>query len=277
MHAPLMRFGFGRRFLSTIAVSVFAFGTALYVSCSSYAPVARLISAAKADVAPAVLQICTTGDYAPLSFRDPATGQYAGIDIDMANDLAVHLGRTATFVATSWGSLMTDIVTPGKCDIAVGGVSKTSAREQLADFTQPYLVNGKTPLALAANADRFQSIDQINQVGVRVIENAGGTNEQFARQNFPNAALTIWQDNTTALDQLLEGTADVMITDAIEAIYQAKNHPGLVAVHPDKPFTTDDKAYMLPKGSQLIEQTNQWLTQALTDGTFCRFYNHWMQ
>jgi cyclohexadienyl dehydratase len=34
---------------------------------------------------------------------------------------------------------------------------------------------------------------------------------------------------------------------------------------------------MLPKGSQLTEQTNQWLTQALADGTFSRFYDQWMQ
>jgi cyclohexadienyl dehydratase len=182
-----------------------------------------------------VLRICTTGDYEPLSYRNPATGRYAGIDIDMANDLAAHLGRAVTFVATTWGSLMTDIVTPGRCDVAVGGISQTPAREQLADFTQPYLANGKTPLATAANADRFQSIDQINQHGVRVIENARGTNEQFARQNFPNATLTIWQDNATVFDSLLQGEADVMITDAIEAIYQAKQHPGLVAVHPDEP------------------------------------------
>jgi cyclohexadienyl dehydratase len=258
-------------------VSVFTFGTALCVGCSSDGPVARLTSTTEADVTPAALRVCTTGDYEPLSYRDRATGQYAGIDIDMANDLAAHLGRTVTFVATTWSSLMTDIVTPGKCDVAVGGISKTPAREQLADFTRPYLANGKTPLASAANADRFQSIDQINQHGVRMIENAGGTNEQFARQNFPNATLTISQDNTTVFDQLLEGKADVMITDAIEAIYQAKQHPGLVAVHPDKPFTTDHKAYMLPKGSQLTEPTNQWLTQALTDGTFSRFYNQWME
>ncbi|MBO0884884.1 MAG: transporter substrate-binding domain-containing protein [Mycobacterium sp.] len=231
----------------------------------------------KPNAAQAKLRICTTGDYNPLTYRDPATGQYTGIDIDMANDLAAHLGRTAIFVATTWGSLMTDIAAPGRCDVAVGGISQTLAREQLTDLTQPYLADGKTPLTSVANADRLQSIDQINQHGTRVIENAGGTNEQFARQNFPNATLIIWQDNTTVFDQLLKGSADVMVTDAIEAVYQAKQHPGLVAVHPKTPFTTEHMAYMLPKGSQLTAQTTQWLAQALTDGTFSRFYNQWMQ
>ncbi len=225
----------------------------------------------------AVLRICTTGDFKPLTYRDPATGQYAGIDIEMAKDLAARLGRTPTFVPTTWGSLITDITTPDKCDIAVGGISPTPTREQVADFTSPYLSNGKTPLTAKTNAARFQSIQQINQRDVRVIENAGGTNELFAKQNLSNATLTVNQDNTAVFAQLISGQADVMITDAIEAIYQSKKHPELVAVHPDKPFTSDHKAYMLPKGSQLTQQANAWLVQTLDNGTLKRLYDEWMQ
>ncbi len=220
---------------------------------------------------PPPLRICTTGDYRPLTYRDSVTGQYRGIDIDMANNLAAHLGREAVFVATSWPTLLVDLTTPGKCDIAVGGISITAEREERADFTSPYLSSGKAPLVAAANADRFQSIEAINQSGVRVIENPGGTNERFARQNLPNATITIWPDNTTIFNQLRVGAADVMITDAIEAEYQATEHPELVVVHPERPFTTDSKAYLLPTGSQLTGQVNSWLNQVLTDGTFAEF------
>jgi cyclohexadienyl dehydratase len=228
------------------------------------------------DVSQQALRICTTGDYKPLTYRDPTTGQYSGIDIDMAKDLAAHLGRTPTFLPTTWVTLMKDIATPGKCDIAMGGISPTQAREQAADFTPPYLANGKTPLTAAANADRFQTVAQINQHGVRVIEPAGGTNEQFAKQSLPNATLIVDQDNTEVFGQLVAGTADVMVTDAIEAIYQSKQHPELVAVHPDKPFTADHKAYMLPKGSKLSQPATEWLNTVLNDGTFTRIYNQWM-
>ncbi len=225
---------------------------------------------------PAVLKICTTGDYEPLTYRDPATDQYSGIDIDMATSLANYLGREPVFVATTWPTLMKDVTRLGKCDIAMGGISDAPARAELADLTMPYLFNGKVALVPAASAERFQSIDQINQQGVRVIENPGGTNEKFARQNLPNAALTIWPDNTSIFEQLSAGNADVMITDAIEAIYQAKRHPELVAVHPEQPYTTDRKAYMLPEGSQLTGQVNTWLGQALADGTFDSFYDQWI-
>jgi cyclohexadienyl dehydratase len=225
----------------------------------------------------ATLKICTTGDYLPLTYRDRRSGDYSGIDIDMAEDLAAHLGRAPVFVATTWGSLTTDLSARGPCDIAVGGISPTPARAQTADFTQPYLANGKTPLTTTLNADRFQTIDQINRPGVRVIEPAGGTNEQFARQHLPNATLIISQDNTAIFAQLTSGGADVMVTDVIEAVYQSKQHPELVAVHPDKPFTSDEKAYMLPKGSPLTSPTRDWLAHALDDGTFGRIYDQWMK
>lgn len=221
------------------------------------------------------LRICTTGDYKPLTYRDPATGQYSGIDIDMAGDLASQLGRQPVFVATSWPKLMADM-TAGRCDIAMGGISVTPERAEVADFTQSYLTNGKTPLVARENADKFDSVDQINQPDVRVIENSGGTNERFARTNLPNATLTIWPDNTTIFDQLRIGAADVMITDAIEAEYQASQHPDLVAVHPDRPFTSDSKAYLLPNNSPLLGQVDEWLSRALNNGTFAGCYQRWV-
>jgi cyclohexadienyl dehydratase len=266
-----------RRFFPTIAMSLSTVAATVFGAGCSKVETVVPSPPSQTDVSRPALRICTTGDYQPLTYRDPATGQYAGIDIDLAKDLAAHLGRSPAFVPTTWATLSKDIHTPGKCDIAMGGISPTAAREQVADFTPSYLANGKTPLTSAANADRFQTVAQINQHGVRVIENAGGTNEQFAKQSLPNASLTIDQDNTDVFSQLVAGTADVMVTDAIEAIYQSKQHPELVAVHPDKPFTTDHKAYMLPKGSKLGHPVTEWLNQALSNGTFTRIYNQWMR
>jgi len=231
---------------------------------------------AAAGGGPESLKICTTGDYPPLTSRDPATGVYSGVDIDMATDLAAHLGRPPVFVATTWPTLMADLTSPGTCDIAVGGITDTPERRRLATFTRPYLSSGKTPVVPAANADRLSSIADIDQPGVRVIENSGGTNEQFARKNFPDAEIIVWPDNTTIFDRLAAGDADVMVTDAVEAIYQSARHPGLVAQHPERPFTSEVKAYLLPKGSPIAGETDTWLAGTLSDGTFDGIYQRWL-
>ncbi|MGW1198564.1 transporter substrate-binding domain-containing protein [Streptomyces sp. NPDC002536] len=224
--------------------------------------------------AQAPLRVCTTGDYKPLTFRDAETGEYGGID--MARDLAAHLGRSARFVPTTWPTLMNDLAVQGKCDIAMGGVSVTDERRERADFTDPYLTDGKVPLVRSEDVDRYRTLDRINRKDVRVIVNPGGTNEKFVEEHLPDATVTVWKDNATVFDEIAEGRADVMITDALEARYQSGQHPGLAPVHPDEPFTVVEKAYMLPKNSPLTEQADDWLTAAVADGTFQAYYDRWM-
>ncbi|MFF3748802.1 transporter substrate-binding domain-containing protein [Streptomyces kronopolitis] len=223
-----------------------------------------------------VLKVCTTGDYRPLTYRDPSTGNFSGIDIDMARSFADYLDARLVFVQTSWPTLMDDITTQGKCDIAMGGISVTPQRQQQANFTQSYLQDGKTPITTSGNAERFQTLKQINRKDVKVIVNPGGTNAAFVKEHLPDATVITWPDNTTIFEQIIRGRADVMITDSIEAKYQASQNPRLVAVHPDAPFTASEKSYMLPKGSPLTNPADTWLTDALKDGTFQHAYDRWI-
>lgn len=190
------------------------------------------------------LEVCTTGDYKPYSFLN-SDGQYEGIDIEMAQSLAQSLGVKVQWVPTTWKTLMTDF-TAGKCDIAMGGISVTLERQKKAFFSTMLGVDGKVPLVRCDEVSSYQSIAQINQPGVRLIEPQGGTNEAFARAHLPKAQLA-FHDNTTIFQQLLDKKADVMITDASEALYQQKRMPGLCAVNPAHAMQYGEKAYLLPR------------------------------
>ena len=132
------------------------------------------------------LRVCTTGDYKPYSFLRP-DGQFEGIDIDAAQNLAQSMNVKAEFIKTSWSNLMNDFV--AKCDIAVGGVSTSLERQKRAFFTEPYMVDGKTPIVRCADVDKYQTVAQIDQPGVRTIVNPGGTNEKFAKQFFTHSQI----------------------------------------------------------------------------------------
>ncbi|KAB2340408.1 transporter substrate-binding domain-containing protein [Actinomadura rudentiformis] len=222
-----------------------------------------------------VLRVCTTGDYRPFTYKDPKTGAYTGIDIDMAKHLAASLGVKADFVATTWTKLMDDF-TAGKCDIGMGGISVTLARAQKAYFSEPYLVDGKAPIARCADKDKYDSLAKIDQAGVRVIVNPGGTNEKFAKANIRNATIITHPDNNTIFDEIVAGRADVMMTDGSETKYQAKLHPELCAINPDKPFTFAEKAYLLPRGDEEFQEyTDQWVHLTTRDGTYKGFAEPW--
>ncbi|MBW0106233.1 transporter substrate-binding domain-containing protein [Pseudonocardia sp. KRD-291] len=198
------------------------------------------------------LRVCSTGDYRPLTYRDPADGRWSGIDVDMAGDLAATLGARPTIVPTTWANLLGDLVSD-RCDIAMGGVSVTAARAQKAAFTVPYLADGKTPITRCENVAKYRSVEQINRPEVRAVVNPGGTNEQFARETLTRATIVPYPDNNTIFDAVADGRADLMVTDAIETRWQATRGKGLCAVHPEAPFTRSEKAYLVRQGDPVHE------------------------
>ncbi|QIK05868.1 transporter substrate-binding domain-containing protein [Streptomyces sp. ID38640] len=224
-----------------------------------------------------VLRVCTTGDYRPFSHLDPATGKYSGVDIKMAGDLAKSLGARPRYVATTWAGLVGDLKA-GRCDIAMGGVSVTLPRARSVYFSEPTRTDGKTPIVRCTDKDKYRTLQQIDRPGTRVIVNPGGTNEEFARAHLHQAALTVHPDNTTIFDEIIAGRADVMMTDAGETRYQAKIHPELCSLHPDKPFSFSEKAYALPRGDDEFKAyVDQWVHLATHDGTYRKYEDAWMK
>jgi cyclohexadienyl dehydratase len=226
-------------------------------------------------LARATLRICTTGDYKPYSFQRP-DGQFEGIDIDAVQSLAKSLNVKPEFVKTSWSNLMGDFV--AQCDIAVGGVSTSLDRQKRAFFTQPYMVDGKAPIVRCADVSKYQTVEQIDQPGVRTIVNPGGTNEKFAKQFFTHSQLIEYPDNVTIFKQILDDHADVMVTDSSETLLQQKLNPGLCSVNPDKPFQFGEKAYLLPRGDVVFQQyVDQWLHLARSTGEFQAIVDKWLK
>lgn len=220
------------------------------------------------------LRVGMTGDYPPFSLRDPASG-YQGLDLDMAQSLARALGVRLDVIPTSWPTLMKDLQAD-KFDIVMSGVSISLERQKQALYSLAYLDDGKTPITRCDDLQRFQTLEQINQPGVRLIVNPGGTNERFAREHFPRANLTVHPDNTTVFRQIVEGKADLMVTDAVETRYQQKLIPGLCSVHPDKPFNFSQKAYLLPNDWRWKAWVDQWLSQAMRNGEFQKISLRWL-
>ena len=183
--------------------AVFA-AIALSVAVTTSAQESRLDDVAKRGA----LRVCTPGDYKPFSLAK-TDGTFEGLDVDLVQAMAKSLGVEAKFVKTSWPKLMDDFI--AQCDIAVGGISVTLDRQKRAFFSSAYMVNGKAPITKCENVAKFQTVADIDKPNVTVIENPGGSNERFARANFKQAKIVIFEDNTKIFDEILKGNADVMI------------------------------------------------------------------
>lgn len=234
-------------------------------------PASRLDAVQKASK----LRVCTPGDYRPFSLLR-ADGGYEGIDIDLVQSAAKALGVDAEIVKSSWSTLMKDF--QEKCDVAVGGISVTLERQKSAFFTAAYMVNGKAPITKCENVSKFQTVADIDKPSVTVIENPGGSNERFARANFKQAKIVIYNDNTTIFDEILKGNADVMISESVETIAQQKLRPGLCAVNPDKPLQYGEMAWLVPRGDSVFKAwMDQWLHLAKATGEYDRVVARWLR
>ncbi len=213
------------------------------------------------------LRVCTTGDYRPFTYLDPDTGQWSGIDIDMVENLAARMDVDVEYVQTTWATLMPDFL--AGCDIGVGGISISMERAEQAFYTAATLEEGKTPITRCENVEKYDTVEEINQPGVRSITPIGGTNEKFADANYPDGEIIRFEDNNAIFDEIIAGRADVMTTDASETLWVANQHPELCAVHPEDPFDFSQKAYLLPRGDEVFQEyVDQWLNIAVNDGTY---------
>lgn len=198
------------------------------------------------------LKVGTTGDYKPFSFDN--NGTYEGFDIAVAESFANKLGVQLKLVPTSWRTLMADL-TADKYDIGMSGITRTISRQKEARFSQGYVVFGKTPLVAAGQTDRFKSLADIDQAGVKIGVNPGGTNEKFVKNTIKNAEIVMFESNLAIPPAVAEGKVDVMITDSVEALYYSATNDKLAAPLADSPFTRSELGYPMSAQAERLQDT----------------------
>jgi cyclohexadienyl dehydratase len=213
-----------------------------------------------------ILRVGTTGDYEPFSIKDTTKKEAVikGIDADLAKSLATELSVKLVFIDTTWPEIMRDLK-ENKFDVAMSGISITAERETLAYFSEPYHTGGKIPVSLCSKVQHYSSLKKIDQEGVRLVVNPGGTNEKFLDKNIKHAEKIIYPDNKTIFMEIIEGRADVMITDQIEASVQTEKNQVLCTTQA-KPLNLQKKGVLIHQDKDLRNAVNKWLRSVRNSG-----------
>ena len=219
------------------------------------------------------LLVGTTGDYRPLSYKE-SDGTYWGFGIEVTEKIAERIGVGIGFEQTSWPTLTADVLAePQAFDLAIGGITITDARKETMLMSDGYLANGKTILCRADEADRYQSLADIDKPEVRVMVNPGGLNEKFANENLTHATIIVWQKNEEIPSLVADGRADVMITEITEAPWYVQSDPRLAAPLINTPFTHGEIGVLMRKGQDdLLALVNAVIAQMKADGTLRRLH-----
>ena len=222
-----------------------------------------------------VLRVGTTGDFYPMTFRDPTTKEYKGHQIEAAEKLAADSGVKVEFVATDWKTLINGLVAD-KYDIVMTGTSMGMARAKTAAFTEVWGVSGFLPLVLKKNADRYKSWDDLNRPDVSVGANLGTTQVTFIQQQLPKAKLRQVDSPARDWQELLAGRVDVTITSILEGGGLAQSHPELALVLQDQVRSTLPMAFLVPQDDQVwINYVNSWIVMSRRTGFFAELNSKW--
>lgn len=221
-----------------------------------------------------VLKVGTTGDWNPMTMRDPATNSYRGYDIDVMTELAADLGVEVEFVPTDWKTLVSG-VTAGQYHIT-GSASVSPARAKAAGYSTSYFSLATVPLILAEDADRFTDWDDLNQPDVTVAATLGTTQEQQVRAFFPEAQKKIVEAPARDFQEVLSGRADAHITSNVEASTLVERYPQMMVVPVSEPRARTPVAMLLPQDDQVwINYVNTWIALRTESGFFDELGEKW--
>lgn len=221
-----------------------------------------------------VLKVGTTGDWNPMSMRDPASNSYVGYDIDVMTQLADDLGVSIEFVAADWGTLVSG-VTAGQYHIT-GSASVSPARAKAAGYSDSYFALTTVPLILSENAARFKNWDDLNKPDVTVAATLGTTQEKQVKDFFPDAQHRIVEAPARDFQEVLSGRADAHITSNVEANTLVAKYPQMMIVPVDAPRAPTPVAMLMPQADQVwINYVNTWITLKQEQGFFDDLGRKW--
>lgn len=128
--------------LRTIIISAALLAT---VSAASAQAVPERVNAA------GKLVIATNPNYAPITFKDPATNKLTGFDIELGEAIAAELGLKAEWQETAFAQMLPSLQT-GRVDMVMAFMSDTPARRETADFVN-YIRSGAQYYTQASRTD----------------------------------------------------------------------------------------------------------------------------
>jgi len=175
----------------------------------------------------ATFKYCTDPTFPPLEYAT-TSGKITGFDVDMAVALAKTWGGSAAPSKTAFPGLL-PALNAKKCDAVISGIFVTPDRKKQAGVV-PYMRTHRVLIVAAGNPKGIQSPSQL--AGHVVAVQAGTKYEEYlkALKNKIDFTLQSYPGDNDAVAQVLLGRADAVLTQDTSYAYQAKQHPGKIAV-----------------------------------------------
>lgn len=224
--------------------------------------------AATAGAAPraSTFTFCTDPTFPPMELAS-SSGAISGFDPDMAGALAKTWGATAKPMKTAFPGLI-PALDAKKCDAVISGIFVTPDRVKQAPAV-PYMETHRVLIVRDGNPKHVAGPNDLK--GLNVVVQGGTKYEEYlkALKGKLGFNLQSYPGDNDAVAQLILARADAVLTQDTSFAYQAKAHPGKLAVaytFPDK----DTFGIYYRKGDPLGSQIRRGIAKLKANGTLAR-------
>jgi polar amino acid transport system substrate-binding protein len=140
-----------------------------------------------------------------LARRDPATGEAVGVSVDLARELAEHLGVGMVLLTFDAAAKSVEAVKGGQAD--VGFFAVDPVRSDGIRFTAPYvLIEGAY---LVRQGSPLHDNAEVDRPGTRIVVGKGSAYDLYLTRELKAAQLIRTPTSPTVVDEFLAQNADV--------------------------------------------------------------------
>lgn len=192
-----------------------------------------------------------------------------GISVDVAYAFGEFIGREVEIVNTNFSALIPAIQS-GEIDIAIASMSITEEREQSVDFSNPYFYFKIISLLNKDFADANSLTEDSTIEDILAVENVEytGIASQVSVTIPESYGKTVRQvtDLATAIEEVAQGTADILLMSANPVVNGYKANPETTMVVWDA-FVSSPIGMAVQEGNtELLQQANDFIATFDDDG-----------
>lgn len=225
-------------------------------------------------IKPGTIVVGTTGSAPPATMID-TSGQLAGFDIDVMNQIGKDLGVKVEFVQLDWAGLLPGLAA-GRFDAVASGVTRTKERLASKDFIllSPYIINGVAITTLASNGT-IKNWDDV--CGKRMGTIRGSIEGKLIVAAVPEGCIkdiTEYPGWTEMALDLKNGRIDWIGQDFLGPVYAAKQDPELTVLPEVRSPKTQGVA-VSAKDAELAKAMDGLIVKYRGDGTLDALIKKW--
>lgn len=256
-------------------VCLIAMATLLLSACGGQATPAatEAVPAAEGmpDLGGKTVVVAVENAYPPFNNIDEASGEAVGWDYDTVREICKRINCVPEFKEAAWDGIF-PAMQAGEYDWLADGVTYTAERDEIVDFSIPYVTIGQT---LLVRVDETNTLDDFKaNADLLVGTQIGTTNEIVAKETFPDKEIQSFEDFGAAVLALMSNDIDGVVIDNISAVGYMDENEGKLKIGAQ--ITSDEQlAFVFPPGSDLVEPVNAALQAMIDDGTLSTLNKEW--